>query len=90
MKYGFLPILGLYSPGIYLITTHSRNKLLCFYGFDMELLFAENQPKITEIGATQQSTKGESTNLHCTVMLFGYPFMHNASFIWIQAFLSSN
>ena len=47
MKHGFLPILGIYSPGLYLIITHSRNKSICYCGFGTELLFAENLPKIT-------------------------------------------
>ena len=47
MKHRFLPILGIYSPGIYLIITHSRNKSICYCGFGTELLFAKNRPKIT-------------------------------------------
>ena len=47
MKHGFLPILGIYSPGIYLIITHSRNKSICYCRFGTELLFAKNRPKIT-------------------------------------------
>ena len=47
MKHGFLPILGMHSPGLYLIITHSRNKLICYCGFGTVLLFAENWPKIT-------------------------------------------
>ena len=47
MKHGFLPILGIYSPGLYLIITHSINKSICYCGFGTELLFAENRPKIT-------------------------------------------
>ena len=49
MKHGFLPILGIYSPGLYLIITHNRNKLVCSCGFSTELLFAENRPKIMYI-----------------------------------------
>ena len=47
MKHWFLPILGKYSPGLYLIIIHSRNKSICYCGFCTELLFAENWPKIT-------------------------------------------
>ena len=47
MKHGFLPILGIYSPDLYLIITHSRNKSICFCGFGTELLFADNRLKIT-------------------------------------------
>ena len=47
MKHGFLPILGIYNPGLYLIITHSKNKSICYCGFGTELLFAENRPKIT-------------------------------------------
>ena len=46
MKYGFLPILGVYSPGLCLIIIHSRNKLICYDAFGMVLLFAENRLKI--------------------------------------------
>ena len=42
MKHGFLSILGIFSPGLYLIITHSRNKLICYCGFGTVLLFAEN------------------------------------------------
>ena len=47
MKHGFLPILGIYSPGLYLIIIHSRNKSICYCGFGTELPFVENQLKIT-------------------------------------------
>ena len=47
MKHGFLPIVGVHSPGLYLIIIHSRNKSICYCGFGTELLFAENQLKIT-------------------------------------------
>ena len=47
MKQGFLPILGIYSPGIYLIITHSRNQSICYCRFGTELLFAKNRLKIT-------------------------------------------
>jgi len=43
MKHGFLPILGICSPGLYLIITHSRNKLIFLCGFGMELFFAKNR-----------------------------------------------
>jgi len=46
VKYGFLPILGIYSPGLYLIINHSRNKLICYCAIGMVMLFAENWPKI--------------------------------------------
>ena len=41
MKHGFLPLLGIYNPGLYLIITHSRNKSIYYCGFGTELLFAE-------------------------------------------------
>ena len=47
MKHGFLPILGMHSPGLYLIITHSRNKSIGHCGFGTMPLFAENRPKIT-------------------------------------------
>jgi len=50
MKHGFLPILGLYSTGLYLNITHSRNKLICLCGFGTELLIAKNWLKITYFG----------------------------------------
>ena len=49
MKHGFFPILGIYSPDLYLIITHSRNISICHCGFGTELLFAENLPKISYI-----------------------------------------
>jgi len=73
MKHGFLPILGIYSPGLYLNITHGKNKLVCLCGFCTELLFAENQSKITGFGVTQQSTEGKPTNYHYAVMLFIIP-----------------
>ena len=47
MKHGFLPILGIYSPDLYLIINYSRNKLICYFAFGTVLLFAKNQPEIT-------------------------------------------
>jgi len=48
MKHGFLPILGICSAGLYLVIAQGRNKLICLCGFGMELLFAENWPKIMQ------------------------------------------
>ena len=39
MKHGNLPILGIYSPGLYLIITHSRNK------FDLLLWICQKSAK---------------------------------------------
>ena len=47
IKHGFLPVLGICSPGLYLTRTHIRNKLICYCVFGTVLLFAENQLKIT-------------------------------------------
>ena len=68
MKHGFLPILGIYSPGLYLIITHSRNKLICYCGFGTELLFAENRPKITYFWIRSNPAINKRTNLHYTAI----------------------
>ena len=70
MKYGFLPILGIHNPGLYLIINYSRNKLICYCAFGTAMLFAENWPKIMYfwIRSNPAINKGKPTNLRYTVM----------------------
>ena len=57
MKHGFLPILGIYSPGLYLIKTHSRNKSICYCGFGTELLCRKSAENHVFLDSEQPSNQ---------------------------------